>query len=93
MTSGRNKLLAFCVVLAGCCSSGVALAGAQERQPEIVLRLTPLELKVIARAMAAHSEAETQPLVVKLQAQINTQFPPGPWATELPLPTIEGTSR
>lgn len=56
----------------------------------ITLNLTSAELKIIAKAMAANPEAGTADLVVKLQTQIDAQYPPGPLATELPLPAIQG---
>jgi hypothetical protein len=69
--------------------AGIASAFAQD----VTLTLSPDELKVIARAMAATPEPQTLPLVIKLQAQIDAQFPPGPLATELPLPAISGAAR
>lgn len=65
-------------------------AGAFAQTPDITLHVTPAELKIIAVAMAAQPTPQTTPLVVKLQAQIEKQFPPGPLATELPLPAIAG---
>jgi hypothetical protein len=61
--------------------------------PDSTLTLKPAELKVIAKAMAARPTPQTLPLVIKLQAQINAQFPPGPGPTDLPLPAIEGWAR
>ena len=67
-----------------------ASAFAQDDPFEVTLKVSPAELKVIAQAMAEKPAPETLPLVVKLQAQIDKQFPPGPLATELPLPAIQG---
>jgi hypothetical protein len=70
-------------------------AHAQQRPvvPAIVLTVNPAELKIVARAMAAHPEPQTLSLVVKLQAQIDKMFPPGGGPTELPLPAIQGVDR
>jgi hypothetical protein len=70
-------------------SATAATAFAQD----ITLSVTPAELKVIARAMAAKPQPQTLPLVVKLQAQIDAQFPPAQGPTELPLPAIQGRAQ
>jgi hypothetical protein len=57
---------------------------------EVTLKVSAAELKVIAEALDDKPTPQTLPLVVKLQAQIDAQFPPGPFATELPLPAILG---
>jgi hypothetical protein len=60
---------------------------------DVKLEVSPAELKIIANAMAAHPSSQTQALILKLQAQIDAQFPPGPFATDLPLPAIVGRDR
>ena len=60
---------------------------------DVTLKLSSAELKIIARAMAATPEPQTLPLIIKLQAQIDAQFAPGPLATDLPLPAIQGKAR
>jgi hypothetical protein len=61
---------------------------------DVALRVSPAELKVIAKALDAPKiRARSQPLVIKLQEQINAQFPAGPDVTELPLPAIRGRDR
>jgi hypothetical protein len=90
--STKSPLL-FGLIAAGIWLSAIASHALAQDAPEITLRVNPAELKVIATAMAAKPNSQTLPLVVKLQAQINAQFPPGPLATELPLPAIAGASR
>lgn len=87
-----SKTAAFRILIAASLwLSACAAALAQTAPvPDITLHVTPAELKIIAVAMAAQPTPQTGPLVVKLQGQIEKQFPPGPLATELPLPAIAG---
>jgi len=76
--------------LIACLWLGTSSAFAQD----ITLTVNAAELKVIAQALDAPKiRAQTQSLVIKLQSQINAQFPPGPLTTELPLPRIQGRDR
>ena len=59
------------------------------------LRTSTAAVRVLPvhEAMAATPEPQTLPLIIKLQAQIDGQFAPGPLATDLPLPAIQGKAR
>jgi hypothetical protein len=85
-TKSRFHLLALGLLL---CVAPAFGQGA----PDITLKVSPAELKIIANAMAARPDTQTLALTAKLQAQIDVQFPPGPYSTPLPLPAIEGTVR
>lgn len=85
--------LRICLLTAVVWLSTAPAFGQTQAEPEITLRVSPAELKIIAHAMATHPAPQTVALVVKLQAQVDTQFPPGPYATELPLPAISGRDR
>jgi hypothetical protein len=78
------------LIVALCLLSAPALA----QTADVAFTVTPAELKIIANALdAPKMRAQTQPLVIKLQEQVDLQFPAGPYATELPLPAIRGLDR
>ena len=88
--AGRKPARYFAGMLLALCVAGPAFAQAAA----ISLKITPADLKVIAKALDAPKiRARMQPLVVKLQGQVDSQFPAGPYATELPLPAIRGRDR
>jgi hypothetical protein len=87
------KRTAHRILLAAAIAVGVPSA-ALAQSADVTLKITPEDLKIIAKALDAPKiRAQAQPLVIKLQSQIDAQFPAGPGATELPLPAIRGRDR
>jgi hypothetical protein len=79
--------------LAAALAVGISSA-ALAQSADVALKVTPAELKVIAKALdAPRIRAQAQPLVIKLQSQIDAAIAAGPYATELPLPAIRGLDR